>query len=38
MEYEYEINATTGKIMDRDAELRDYDDDWDDDYDDEWDD
>ena len=34
-EYEYEINATTGAIIDKDA---DYDDDWDDDYDDEWDD
>ena len=34
-EYEYEINATTGAVIDKDA---DYDDDWDDDYDDEWDD
>ena len=41
-EYEYEINATSGQIRDRDSEMRDYDDDddWDDDYDydDEWDD
>ena len=37
-EYEYEINATTGKIRSRDTEFRDYDDDWDDDYYDEWDD
>ena len=41
-EYEYEINATSGAIRDRDSEMRDYDDDddWDDDYDhdDEWDD
>ena len=38
-EYEYEINATSGRIRSRDAEFRDYDDDWDyDDYYDVWDD
>lgn len=43
-EYEYEINATSGAIRERDSEPRDYDDDWDDDHDDddddddEWDD
>ena len=40
-EYEYEIDATSGAVRDRDSEHRDYDDDdWDDDYDhdDEWDD
>lgn len=30
MEYEYEINATTGEIRERDSEHRDFDDDWDD--------
>ena len=34
-EYEYEINATSGAIRERDSERRDYDDDWDDD---DWDD
>ena len=33
-EYEYEINATSGAIRERDSEPRDYDDDWDDDHDD----
>ena len=38
-EYDYEIDATTGKILDRDAEpLDDWDDDDDDDDDDDWDD
>lgn len=38
-EYEYEINATSGKIRSRDAEFREYDYDWDyDGYYDEWDD
>lgn len=37
-EYEYEINATSGAIRERDSEPRDYDDDWDDDHDDDHDD
>lgn len=36
-EYDYEIDATSGKILDRDVEKLD-DDDWDDDDDDDWDD
>ena len=38
-EYEYELNAKTGKIRDKDVEYFDDDDDWDDDdWDDDWDD
>ena len=43
MEYEYEVHAVTGKILEADRERNDdwddiFDDDWDDKYDDDWDD